>query len=82
MTVPNVAGSFCSPKCSSSNPPTCPSDAPAGSTATPQCAINAQSKGYRCALICTPSSNDAQCGPDASCKSAKGENTGVCTYDD
>ena len=33
-----------------------------------------------CALICSPSSNDAQCGTNASCKSIQG--TGLCTYDD
>ena len=83
-------GEFCSPACSDSNPPTCPSDCPAGSSATPMCAIHLQTEGYRCALICTPglgsgsgsgdAVNDAQCGPGASCK-ADGS-SGVCTYDD
>merc|ERR1712162_877 len=30
--------------------------------------------------VCSPASNDAQCGTNASCKSIQG--TGLCTYDD
>merc|ERR1712054_728054 len=59
----------------------CRSDVPAGVTAAPTCALQDSStqKKY-CALICSPSSNDAQCGTNASCKSIQG--TGLCTYDD
>merc|ERR1712072_1557581 len=50
-------------------------------TAAPQCALQDSSSGDKyCALICSPSSNDAQCGTNASCKSIQG--TGLCTYDD
>ena len=34
-----------------------------------------------CALICSPSANDDQCGTNASCKSVQAS-VGLCTYDD
>jgi len=78
ITVQGIQGAVCAPKCTSGS---CPSDVPAGVTAAPQCALQDSStqKKY-CALICSPSSNDAQCGTNASCKSIQG--TGLCTYDD
>merc|ERR1711881_748956 len=68
-------------QCGISQEPSYPTDVPAGVTAAPQCALQDSStqKKY-CALICSPSSNDAQCGTNASCKSISG--TGLCTYDD
>jgi hypothetical protein len=78
ITVQGIQGAVCAPKCTSGS---CPSDVPAGVTAAPQCALQDSSSGDKyCALICSPSSNDAQCGTNASCKSISG--TGLCTYDD
>jgi len=79
ITIQGVQGAVCSPACTMGI--FCPSDVPAGATAAPQCALQDSStqKKY-CVLICSPSSNDAQCGTNASCKSISG--TGLCTYDD
>jgi len=79
ITIQGIQGAVCSPACTMGI--FCPSDVPAGVTAAPQCALQDSStqKKY-CALICSPSSNDAQCGTNASCKSISG--TGLCTYDD
>merc|ERR1711966_593381 len=78
ITVQGIQGAVCAPKCTSGS---CPTDLPAGVTAAPQCALQDSSSGDKyCALICSPSSNDAQCGTNASCKSIQG--TGLCTYDD
>jgi C1A family cysteine protease len=79
ITIQGIQGAVCSPACTMGI--FCPSDIPAGVTAAPQCALQDSStqKKY-CALICSPSSNDAQCGTNASCKSISG--TGLCTYDD
>merc|ERR1711966_213475 len=79
ITIQGIQGAVCSPACTMGI--FCPSDVPAGATAAPQCALQDSStqKKY-CVLICSPSSNDAQCGTNASCKSISG--TGLCTYDD
>merc|ERR1719247_2576784 len=79
ITIQGIQGGVCSPACTMGI--FCPSDVPAGVTAAPTCALQDSStqKKY-CALICSPSSNDAQCGTNASCKSIQG--TGLCTYDD
>merc|ERR1712100_504731 len=79
ITIQGVQGATCAPACTMGI--FCPSDVPAGVTAAPTCALQDSStqKKY-CALICSPSSNDAQCGTNASCKSIQG--TGLCTYDD
>merc|ERR1711966_432349 len=79
ITIQGIDGGVCAPACVMGI--ICPSDVPAGVTAAPQCALQDSStqKKY-CALICSPSSNDAQCGTNASCKSISG--TGLCTYDD
>jgi len=76
IQIQGVAGDFCSPKCAGT---TCPSDVPAGVTATPQCALQDQSGNKYCALICSPSASADTCGK-ATCKSIQG--TGICTYDD
>merc|ERR1712151_112880 len=78
IQIQGVQGAVCSPACTGT---TCPTDVPTGVTATPTCALQDASSGKKyCALICSPSSNDAQCGTNASCKSIQG--TGLCTYDD
>jgi len=78
IKIQGVSGAVCAPACTGT---TCPTDVPSGVTATPQCALQDSSSGKKyCALICTPSSNDDQCGTNASCKSIQG--VGLCTYDD
>jgi hypothetical protein len=80
IQIQGVTGSVCAPSCSLFKP--CPTDVPAGVTVSPQCALQDSSthKKY-CALICTPSKNDDQCGENASCKSVQ-VGIGICTYDD
>merc|ERR1712070_550960 len=80
IQVQGVTGGFCSPACTLGI--FCPGDVPSGVTAKPQCALQDSSthKKY-CALICSPSSNDDQCGTNASCKSVQA-GIGLCTYDD
>merc|ERR1712100_762205 len=78
IQIQGVSGAVCSPACTLGI--FCPSDVPTGATAAPQCALQDSSSGKKyCALICTPGSNDSQCGA-ASCKSIQG--VGICTYDD
>jgi C1A family cysteine protease len=85
ITITNVTGAFCSPKCTLGI--FCPSDVPSGVTAKPQCALQSSSGGAKyCALICSPTTDeaslragDAQCSADGSCKPISG--VGVCTYD-
>merc|ERR1711959_802390 len=78
ITIQGVSGSVCSPGCTSSS---CPTDVPDGVTAAPQCALQDASSGKKyCALICSPSGDDSQCGTNASCKAIQG--VGICTYDD
>ena len=85
VAVTGLDGSFCSPACKGT---TCPSDKPAGASATPTCALNSPQGDKYCALICSPSlpildqkAADAQCGTNASCKSVQ-LGLGICTYDD
>jgi C1A family cysteine protease len=86
ITIQGIDGDFCTPKCSLFKP--CPTDVPTGVTAAPQCALqDSGSSQQYCALICSPTAEikdqkaaDAQCGPNASCKSVSF--TGLCTYDD
>ena len=81
IRLQGISGDFCAPRCSSAS--SCPSDVPAGVTATPQCVLQDASIHTRyCALVCDPSSTDSQCGEGASCKSIQGSESGVCTYDD
>jgi len=79
VQVEGLAGDFCSPYCSTSQP--CPADVPAGTTATPECVLetSGSSQPTNCALICSPSGSDA-CPSGATCKPISG--IGVCTYDD
>jgi hypothetical protein len=67
-------GTACLPSCSMSS--SCPTDAPQGVTAKPECALQDASSGKMyCGLICH---EDSQCG-DAKCQILQG-NIGVCTY--
>lgn len=76
FSITGVTGQVCAPSCTSSP---CPTDVPAGVTATPQCALKDPSGNEYCVLLCTPTAGDAQCGTNASCKSI--QSAGVCTYD-
>merc|ERR1711970_1008745 len=79
IQIQGVSGAVCSPACTLGI--FCPSDVPTGVTAAPQCALQDSSSGKKyCALICSPSSNDDQCGTNASCKSI--QSVGICPYDD
>lgn len=79
VQITGIAGDICTPACGANN--TCPTDVPPGVTAKPTCALHDQSGNGYCALVCTPSMGDAQCGKNASCKAA-GQGQGLCTYDD
>ena len=76
VRIQGVQGGFCSPSCASGP---CPTDTPAGTNASPECALETQgaSKPSRCALICESSS---KCPAKASCKMVQGA-IGLCTYD-
>jgi len=81
VKVQGLAGSFCSPDCASA---ACPTDVPAGVTAAPQCALKSATGDKKCALICSPTTDeaslragDAMCGK-ATCQAISG--TGICTY--
>merc|ERR1719390_581479 len=81
VRVQGLSGTFCSPDCASSS---CPTDVPSGVTAAPQCALKSTTGDKKCALICSPSTDekslragDAQCGK-ATCQPIQG--TGICTY--
>merc|ERR1712151_986570 len=71
VSLPGVAGSFCSRVCWHGS---CPTDVPSGVTAKPTC-IKAKAEGlwrWRCALGCSR----GQCGQAAHCR----KNAGVRTY--
>ena len=76
VRINGVKGGFCSPSCSAGP---CPTDVPAGTNASPECALETQgaSRPSRCALICQSSS---KCPAKASCKLVQGA-IGLCTYD-
>jgi uncharacterized surface protein with fasciclin (FAS1) repeats len=81
-TITGVAGDLCAPDCTST---ACPTDKPAGVTATGLCLLRASTVS-RCALVCSPylpikdqKAADAQCGT-ATCKPIL--HTGICTYSD
>ena len=77
IQITGVSGDFCTPECIGT---TCPTDVPPGCQATPTCALQDTSGTKFCALMCNPGSDDAQCGPNASCKPIA--SVGICTYDD
>merc|ERR1711988_1264184 len=81
VQVQGLSGKFCSPDCKSSS---CPTDVPSGVVAKPQCALQSTTGDKKCALICSPSTDeaslragDAQCGA-ATCQPIQG--VGICTY--
>merc|ERR1711918_78831 len=85
IQIQGVSGDFCTPRCTGLFQQ-CPTDVPSGVTAKPQCALKDSSGIKYCALICSPSTDeaslragDAQCGK-ATCKAIQG--VGLCTYDD
>merc|ERR1719343_389729 len=69
-------GELCAPEC---NGATCPTDVPAGVTATPKCVLQDSSSGKKyCGLFCT---SDAQCDTAGGAKCSKVMLfAGVCTY--
>mmetsp|Transcript_20966 Transcript_20966/g.59831 ORF Transcript_20966/g.59831 Transcript_20966/m.59831 type:complete len:183 (+) Transcript_20966:622-1170(+) len=86
--ISGIAGGVCSAKCTDFLP--CPTDVPAGVTATPMCALENGNTGDKyCVLICNPElddrhnlrGGDSQCG-DATCRAVPGAGVGVCTYDE
>ena len=84
VTVDGVAGDLCAPLCHPNATPACPTDVPAGVTATPQCELTFKDGDKGCILVCSPSVDqvslrlgDAQCG-GGSCQPI--QNVGVCTY--
>merc|ERR1712022_91658 len=86
IQIQGISGDFCTPKCTGILKTKCPTDVPTGVTAKPQCALRDQSGNKYCALICSPSTDEASlragdsaCGT-ATCKSIQG--VGLCTYDD
>ena len=87
IQIQGVTGPVCVPKCTGT---TCPTDKPAGASATPQCALQSSTGDKYCALICSPSvemlkypvfkrAADAQCGAGQSCKAI--QTVGICTCD-
>ena len=87
IKITGVKGDACVPKCTTT---ACPTDKPAGVTATPQCALKSSTGDKYCALICSPSvemlkypvfkrAADAQCGAGQSCKAI--QTVGICTCD-
>merc|ERR1711988_127304 len=81
VKVQGITGDFCSPDCASAS---CPTDVPSGVTARPQCALQSTTGDKKCALICSPSTDeeslragDAMCG-EATCQPIQG--LGICTY--
>lgn len=83
--ISGIPGGVCSRKCTDFLP--CPTDLPAGATATPMCALQDQSGNKYCVLVCSSAQQrgvrgtDAQCG-DAVCRPIPGQGgLGVCTYD-
>jgi len=72
LQVQGISGVTCSPSCTSSP---CPTDVPAGTTATPKCMLKDPSTGDQyCALSCFI----AGCPPGAHCKHSG--LAGICMY--
>merc|ERR1711912_108868 len=86
IQIQGTKGDFCTPKCTGIFKTKCPTDVPSGVTAKPQCALKDTSGNKYCALICSPSTDeaalragDSACGT-ATCKAIQG--VGLCTYND
>jgi len=71
VRVQGISGVLCSPKCDGNS---CPQDVPAGTTATPACALKTPTGDGYCALEC----QGGGCPPGATCQSAGA--AGICTY--
>ena len=95
ITVQNVPGSFCSPKCDSSG--ACPTDTCSGTVAAPQCVLQdgtplvafayrgvitsvPGSGNHYCALVCDPSSKTEACSSGEHLDCKAIQGTGLCTY--
>ena len=78
VTITGITGTFCSPKCGLFKP--CTTDVPPGTTATPECVLEAQGHASptNCALVCTPGSGSGGCPTGASCQAI--QTVGICTY--
>jgi len=76
IRIQGVAGAVCSPQCSGTS---CPTDVPAGVTATPQCMLKTTTGQQYCALKCSRFGRNT-CGA-ATCKKV-GLLAGICTYND
>merc|ERR1719240_830964 len=55
VRIQGLSGTFCSPDCASA---ACPTDVPTGVTAHPQCALKATTGDKKCALICSPTTDE------------------------
>jgi len=77
-SVTDTGGSVCAPSCDGMN---CPSDVPEGVTAQPTCALQDQSGGKYCALLCQ---SDGECDSDggANCAHPQAGAPGICVYPD
>jgi len=72
-SIEGAQGVVCTPPCDKDGG--CPMDTPAGTTATPQCALRSTTGGQYCALLCE---SDDECPHGASC--ADIGNGGICLY--
>merc|ERR1711924_296086 len=84
VQIQGLKGDFCTPQCTGILKMSCPKDVPEGVTATPKCALKSTTGAKFCALMCSPSTDeaslragDAACGK-ATCKPIQG--LGLCTY--
>lgn len=77
-SVTDTGGSVCAPQCNGMD---CPTDVPEGVTAEPTCALQDQSGGKYCALLCQ---SDDMCDGDggAKCAFPQAGAPGICVYPD
>merc|ERR1712107_346199 len=75
-SVTGTGGSVCAPSCDGMD---CPSDVPEGVTAQATCALQDQSGGKYCALLCQ---SDDECDSDggANCAFPQAGAPGICVY--
>jgi hypothetical protein len=69
--IQGIDGEVCTPKCKAG---VCPTDVPAGTTATPQCILSSPTGDKYCALTCESSG----CPTGAKCEAIGA--TGICMY--
>merc|ERR1712110_689270 len=78
--IQGLKGDTCVPKCTGGVfKKTCPTDVPAGTTATPECVLKDTKDDHYCVLICSGAAT-GDCPTGASCETIQGE--GVCMYSD